>query len=149
MDYYKMTLHPKPAQILDPEVWRQPTFELMWAILHLRQGSRYGTLSSVVSEYRQLCNESKVQWVTMMENYLMANRHPVITDEVMRSKIGESNKYDWIWSELHKQQGSRQGSVQDIRTEYRALSARSKAEWIQRVDDYLIKNSLQKKNVKE
>ena len=69
MDYYKMTLHPKPAQILDPEVWRQPTFELMWAILHLRQGTRYGNPSSVLAQYRKLSDESKAQWVTMVEDY--------------------------------------------------------------------------------
>ena len=119
-------------------IWSQTKPDLIWSLLHHLQGNRDGKLRDVMAEYDALSEQSKRQWREMVRDYRAKNLHPVITDAYMQTKPGQSSNFGRIWSSLHKQQGSREGSVRDIARTYRRLSKESKAEWIRMVKNWVM-----------
>ena len=119
-------------------IWTKAKADRIWSFLHHLHGNRDGGLHDVMAEYDALSAESKSEWREMVREYRAKNLHPVITDAYMQTKPGQSNCFALIWSSLHKQQGSREGSVRDIARTYRQLSKESKADWRRMVKNYRV-----------
>ena len=127
----------------------------IWSKLHKQQGSRLESFYCIKAEYVALSEESKAEWRNMVKDYrakdgivkaqnlksAQKELHPMITDALTQWTKSDKCEYDRIWSRLHKQQGSRLGTIDAICAEYYALSKASRKEWMTMVKERRAKNS--------
>ena len=138
LEYYATTLHPQVTIVDDTN---EKTFELMWAILHLQQGTRKGNLSTIMSQYRRLSEDSQDEWIKRVDECISKNIHPVLTDSWMQripavEHHWKCNQACAIWAQLHLKQGTRQAPYRTIVSEFEALGERFKVDWKEKLEVY-------------